>query len=155
MSDLLASDANQDHYHQYDYNNYHRAMNNEDGLSKRNSYGYDDQYGYGEQDDTSRQDHHYGYGDHGGSHSGYGHHGHKDCCPLVVKPLVVAALLGGLALGTALLNLIVTMTIGRKRKRRSESKASLVKTHVQELMWAGMDNLNLNVHNIPVIYEIR
>lgn len=53
--------------------------------------------------------------------SGYGH---LECCPLVVDPLTVTALLGFIAGGTALLNSVITTTImptPRKRKRSSTS----------------------------------
>ena len=91
-----------------------------DPLSRRSGYGYDyHDDGYG----------HHGGGGHGadkyGSYTGYGHHGHKkECCPLVVKPLVFLALLGSLAAATAFLNVLITMNIGRKRRRRRRRKRS-------------------------------
>ncbi len=58
-----------------------------------------------------------GYG-----HSGHGHHGygHKklECCELVVDPLTFASLLASIIGGTAFLNTVVTMVLGRKRRRR-------------------------------------
>ena len=78
-------------------------------LSRRNGYGHD-------------YDYHDPYGDHkpekyGGSFDHYGHE-KKECCPLVIKPLVFLALLGTLAAATAFLNVLITMNIGRKRRRR-------------------------------------
>ena len=69
-----------------------------------------------------------GYGHSG--HSGYGHSSyggysggyHDDCCPLVVDPLTLIALLSFLAAATFLLNEQITMSMlmmpGKKRKRR-------------------------------------
>ena len=53
------------------------------------------------------------------SQSAYG--GQKPCCPLVVDPLSLLALLGFIAAATALLNSVITMNImavatGRKRR---------------------------------------
>ena len=45
-------------------------------------------------------------------------HGVVECCPLVVKPLVLVALLGTLAAAVAFLNVLITMNIGRRRRRR-------------------------------------
>jgi hypothetical protein len=75
-----------------------------------------------------------GYGvssDHGSSYgsdhsSGYGYGGyevsHKEethCCPLVVDPLCLAAILLGIAAATYLLQIVIAKTFGkRKRKRR-------------------------------------
>ncbi len=143
MSDIKL-EAAENNYHRYNYNNYYGGGKDNDAyLSKRNSYGYDDHYGYGgEQDEVSRQDH-YGYDDHGGSHSGYGHHGgHKeDCCPLVVKPLVVLSLLGGLALAAALLNVAITMMLGGRRKRSANGDVTRVRTvqvQMEDMINAGM-----------------
>ena len=55
--------------------------------------------------------------------SSYGHE--EDCCPLVVDPLTLIGLLGGIAAATAFLNVLITMNItGRKRKRRSVGNAA-------------------------------
>ncbi len=56
------------------------------------------------------------------SFSSYGGgHGKVECCPLVVKPLVLAALLGVIGLATAFLAQVISMTTftppTRKRKR--------------------------------------
>ncbi len=53
-----------------------------------------------------------------GEFGGYGGGHEKECCPLVVKPLVLVALLGSLAAATAFLNVLITMNIGRRRRRR-------------------------------------
>ncbi len=83
-----------------------------DGVD-RSGYGYDDGGGGGAKDRA----------DHYGGHSGYGHgHGHKkECCPLVIKPLVFLALLGSIAAATAFFNILITMNLGRKRRRRRRS----------------------------------
>lgn len=69
-----------------------------------------------------RSDHYGGYG--------YGHHGHGhgyklECCPLVVDPLTLAAILGFLAAATALLALVISASLGR-RKKRSDDKIMTV-----------------------------
>ena len=63
-----------------------------------------------------------GYGHH---HSGHGY-GHKklECCELVVDPLTFATLLAGIIGGTAFLNVVVTMVLGRKRRRRRSDGVS-------------------------------
>jgi len=60
-----------------------------------------------------------------GGHSGYGHSGHSgygkkklECCELVVDPLAFLSLLGGIAGGTAFLNIAITMNITMRRRRR-------------------------------------
>ena len=87
----------------------------------RDYYNYRDAYGYNEADALSRRsgyghsDYHHDYDKHGS----LDHYGHKkECCPLVVKPLVVLALLGSIAAATAFFNTLITMNIGRKRRRR-------------------------------------
>ncbi len=73
-------------------------------------------------------DHSYDSTGYGTSHSGYGSHGSSsygkkklECCPLVVDPLALTALLGFLAGATAFLNVLITMNImGKRRRRRSQ-----------------------------------
>ncbi len=128
-SEMIELDSAGKNYRHYSYNRYY----GDDNLSKRYSYAYDDQ------DDISRLDR-YGYGDHGGSLSGYGHHGPKNCCPLVVKPLVLVSLLGGLAIGTIVVNIAVTMMLGMmRRKRRSwDDGSGLVSLeHIEDLIVEG------------------
>ena len=56
----------------------------------------------------------------GGYSGGYG-----DCCPLVVDPLTLAALLGFIAAATAFLNTVITMNImGRRKRRMREASAA-------------------------------
>ena len=63
-------------------------------------------YGYG------YDDHHSGYGaDVGYGHSGYEYHDDHMCCPLVVDPLALCALLGFIAAGTYFLRTAVTMNM--------------------------------------------
>ncbi len=72
---------------------------------------------------------HSGYGHSGHGHSGgYGGHGHggygkAECCPLVVDPLTLGALLSFIGLATALLNTVITMSLRRRRKRRDGTYA--------------------------------
>ena len=75
-----------------------------------------DYYDYAAQNDRSRSEDQI-------DRSGYG--GHKlACCPLVVDPLTLFALLGFIAAATAFLNVLITMNImapGRKRRKRDLS----------------------------------
>jgi len=64
-----------------------------------------------------------GYG-----HSSYGSsgsYGHKkfECCELVVDPLAFLSILGGIAGGTAFLNVAITMNITMRRRRRKRQAA--------------------------------
>jgi hypothetical protein len=45
----------------------------------------------------------------------------EPCCPLVVSPWCLLALLGGIAAATYLLDIVITMKLGRRRKRRRRS----------------------------------
>lgn len=57
----------------------------------------------------------------GGYSSGYGY-GKEECCPLVVDPLTLLALIGGIAAATFFLNTLITMNImARKKKRKRRS----------------------------------
>ena len=64
------------------------------------------------------------------SSSGHGHYASHDvmyqpeCCPLVVDPLTVAALMGFIGAATFFLNTQVTMLLKRKRRRRRRSSSS-------------------------------
>ncbi len=70
-----------------------------------------------------------GGGSAGGSFSGSGS-GHgggggmkTPCCPLVVDTLTLAAILGLIAGATAFLNVLITMSLRRRRKRRDGTYA--------------------------------
>ena len=54
----------------------------------------------------------------GGSASGYGHHVIHRCCELVVDPLTVFGLLAFILSGAAFLNVLVTMNIMMRRRRK-------------------------------------
>ena len=69
----------------------------------------------------------YGSTSHGGYSSGYGH---DDCCPLVVDPLTLTAILGAIAAATAFFNVLITMNITRRKKRESSS-------FFGNVVWAG------------------
>ena len=102
------------------YRNYYSSKNQKyDGKSqvnRRDGYDFLD-YGYG-------YDHHSAPSPpHSSSFSSYGHGGKVECCPLVVKPLVLAAIVGLIGLATAFLSQVIAMTMftppapGKKRKR--------------------------------------
>ena len=77
---------------------------------------------------------HSGYGHHTGygSHSGYGHHesyDYHECCPLVIDPLILCALLGLIAAATYFLRIQITMNmniVGRKRRRKRSGENQTV-----------------------------
>ena len=107
---------------------------------KSNRYKYErdfDPYDYVDRS-YDRYGSHSGYGHHTGygSHSGYGHHDsydHHDCCPLVVDPLILCALLGLIAAATYFLRIQITMNmniVGRKRRRKrsGEDKNVVIKS---------------------------
>ena len=74
-------------------------------------------------------------------YGGYGHEEKKECCPLVIKPLVLLALLGTLAAATAFLNVLITMNIGRrKRRRRSSPVGSSSSSALVNRIWLGMSS---------------
>lgn len=65
------------------------------------------------------------YGVFSGSGSGYGHSsgsGSIPCCPLVVDPLTLAAILGLLTGGTVLLSMLISASLGRRKKRSDGSE---------------------------------
>ncbi len=69
-------------------------------------------------------DFHHQHGEHGGYSGGGG--GEELCCPLVADPLTVFTLLSFIAFATAFLNVLVTMNIMmRRRRRRSDRGAGL------------------------------
>ncbi len=69
-----------------------------------------------------------------------GQENHKaQCCPLVVDPLALIALMGLLMAATMLLEGVITMTLGRKkRRRRHEAEKSFVE-EIQDLAQAGRE----------------
>jgi len=114
-------DYSKDDWRDY-YQSYRRLRNSRRKKKKRPSFDYDDDVydgyypstalakrtGQVEQDDVS------------GALSGYGHK--VECCPLVVKPLVVLSLLGLLAFATFFLNILITMNITMRRRRRRRKR---------------------------------
>ena len=98
---------------------YEKDFNPYDYIDRIDRYGSHSGYG-----------HHTGYG----SHSGYGHHesyDYHECCPLVVDPLILCALLGLIAAATYFLRIQITMNmniVGRKRRRKrsGEDKTLLI-----------------------------
>lgn len=87
------------------------------------------------------QDNYYHYGNDysGGFSSGYGH----QCCPLVVDPLTLTAILGGIAAATAFFNVLITMTLGRKkRKKRNDDQGVTLSNWantIQDVIYAGRE----------------
>jgi uncharacterized membrane protein len=69
----------------------------------------------------------------GGGYStgGYSSGGGSECCPLVIDPLTLTAILGFIAAATFLLQQLIVMTImGRKRKKRNLASATATATDV-------------------------
>ncbi len=115
--------------------------------SSSQSYGYSPQDGGGSLSYNSRGGYpapSYGDYDDGGSpdhakgaFSGYGH-SKVICCPLVVKPLVILALLGGIAAATAFFNVLITMNPpGKRRRRRSSEGGERMETLLDEVWHKG------------------
>ena len=72
-----------------------------------------------------------GYGGHSGSYSsGY----HDDCCPLVVDPLTLVALLSFLAAATFLLNQQISMSNLMVRRKRENRKT---RSQLSEILHFG------------------
>lgn len=97
--------------------------------------------------DVSESNHKGSYGGHSGygSHSGYGGHsghgggGYKlQCCPLVVDPLTFTALLGAIAAGTFFLNMLITMNIMmRRRRKRNQEQPHLLDSLLEDVIHSG------------------
>ncbi len=69
--------------------------------------------------------------------SGYGH---DDCCPLVVDPLTLVAILGAIAAATFFLNTAITMNIPPPRRRKRDDEFGVVKSqygYVVRMFWIG------------------
>ena len=86
----------------------------------------------------------YGHSGYGSSHSSYGGHGghgggyssgygHDDCCPLVVDPLTLTAILGAIAAATAFFNVLITMNITRRKKRET----NILAESLRDTLWKG------------------
>ncbi len=69
-----------------------------------------------------------------GDEAAYSGGGGESCCPLVVDPITLLALLALIALGTYFLNIIITMKLGRRR-RRDARQQSLVQEAIA--VWTG------------------
>ncbi len=95
------------------------GASNKYSYERKADYGYSTGYGGG-----GGGGDHSGYGggydDHGGYSSGYGKK-KIECCPLVVDPLTLLALLGSIAAATAFFNVLITMNIVGKKRRRKRS----------------------------------
>ena len=113
---------------------------------KHSGYGKHSGSGYG----------HSGYGGHSGGYGGHGHHSgygkKKECCPLVVDPLTLAALLGSIAVATFFLNTLITMNISKKRRRRRTTEAleaqeaagesTNTMAFIMDTLWSGKDEVS-------------
>ena len=76
----------------------------------------------------------YSYADSYGAPSGYHHH--QDCCPLVVDPLTLTAILGAIAAATAFFNTLITMNLsGGRNKRKKRTFGSVVEGVAQAGEW--------------------
>ena len=106
--------------------------------------------------DTGVGSHTSGYGGHSGGYGGHGHHSgygkKKECCPLVVDPLTLAALLGSIAVATFFLNTLITMNISKKRRRRRTTEAleaqeaagesTNTMAFIMDTLWSGKDEVS-------------
>jgi hypothetical protein len=79
--------------------------------------------------------------------SGYGHGHEEPCCPLVVDPLCLLAILGGIAGATYFLQLVIAKTFGKKRRRRmAEVAPSLLEGYIAK-------GQQTNLHTCAVLRE--
>ena len=83
-----------------------------------------------------------GSGSAGGSHYGAlsGSRRSSSCCPLVIDPLTVFALLASIAAGTFFLNNLISANItpmGIPPRRRREAASSLLSKQMQDLVFKG------------------
>ena len=132
----MSGDRRDYYYYNYRRRGYGGGGKRDDGdwyLARRKGYDYDYHNSYdrggGGSDFQDKADRH------SGSLSGFGGHhgGGKECCPLVVKPLVILALLGTIGAATAFFNVLITMNIpapaagggGNKRRRRAGAEGGL------------------------------
>ena len=74
-----------------------------------------------------------GYGG-GGAGSGY----YRECCPLVVDPLTLFAILACIGFFAAFLNVVITMT-DFKRKRRRRSPISTAEERFSDVVHSGRE----------------
>jgi hypothetical protein len=87
--------------------------------------------GYGNDDDGGG-----GYGGGGGGGGGYSSGGQEPCCPLVVDPFCVLAIIGSIAFFSYILNIVITMKLGRRRRKRTP--AEMTGLQLGDLFWKGM-----------------
>ncbi len=122
---------------------------------RRRNYGSDDHHtatGYGT---TSHGGGHAvaSLSGHGSVHSGGGY-GSSDpeCCPLVVDPLTLAALLGFIAAATALLQPLITMSLRRRKKRSDGTYALNNDSPVQVVMdFFHLGRIKEKIHTVRII----
>jgi len=114
----LSAAAAATNYRYRDYGGARATAYRGDGYSSRKGYDYS-RYSPPTSDRLADRAGYDDYGiDRSGGYSGYGHE--KKCCPLVIKPLVFLSLLAGIAAGTAFLNVLITMNVMRRRRKRRE-----------------------------------
>ena len=101
------------------------SLSNLLGLSASSSVTYPDygNYDYSNDKFDTGYDKHHGSVSSGYDHSAGGYSGHGDeCCPLVVDPVTVTALLSAIAASAVFLARVITIELtGRRRRRRSLS----------------------------------
>jgi hypothetical protein len=81
-----------------------------------------------------------GYDDdegHGGGYSGGGGHDDQPCCPLVVDPFCLLAILAGIGFFAYFLNIVITMKLGRRRKRAVGVEGSASLERVTQILFTG------------------
>ena len=122
---LSASGSNQYEYAYYPYPAYRDGHNYRDfyyGVGRTEGASdtrYDNGYKQGgKPNDPALEKSSKSEGNYGAYMSG---HGKVECCPLVVKPLVLLAILAALAAATAFLNVLITMNLGRRKRRKRRS----------------------------------
>ena len=111
------------------YHSEHSGYSDHDGNNNRRGYGYGNSYSLDTYsgNDYSIKTYSGGYGgDHHGAFSGSG------CCPGVVDPLTMLALVGGIALATyffeiQIRNSMLMMARKKRRKRELNLQADIVK----------------------------
>ncbi len=62
----------------------------------------------------------------------------EPCCPIVVDPFCVLAILALIAFFTYILNIAITMTLGRRKRRKRELESDLSGLQLRAFLWTGM-----------------
>ena len=134
-------------YNSQRYNKYSKSFDPYKYVER--SYGHNDPY-YGHSSSGYGSDS--GYGGYGHESSDYEHH---DCCPLVVDPMTLCALLALIAAASYFLRRAITMNmniVGRKRrKKRSHGEDAIYYSSSHKLSESvnnSMNDVYLNTSSI-------